>query len=329
MSVNVRSDCICTCPVSSRLVSSCPVFSCLVLSCLVLSCLVLSCLVLSCLVLSCLVLSLFLFLSPPLFFPPSILLPPLPQTQHSSKCSNNTCLTQSKRVRVLQVVVNIVVCVLLMLLLVLLLMLDFVLVVVFAFVLVFWLVFSRLCWRFCSWLCFVWLCCHLFMYREWWWWSWCVCCCVPQHCVVLCCGTQQQTRTPWTPTPHCTGKQLQTPWFSFSERNRHIRWIRGWKNTLVFHLQYRVRERERQRHRPTTLRYRRSLNHKPCRLEIGGRLLYDFFSTFWETTRIFDTTQENSPGPDTTRSDRLKALSWICGAVPFLVDGVKLSGYFR
>ena len=24
-----------------------------------------------------------------------------------------------------------------------------------------------------------------------------------------------------------------------------------------------------------------------------------------------------------------KALSWICGAVPFLVDGVKLSGYFR
>ena len=31
MSVNVRSDCICTCPVSSRLVSSCLVFSCLVL----------------------------------------------------------------------------------------------------------------------------------------------------------------------------------------------------------------------------------------------------------------------------------------------------------
>ena len=30
MSVNVRSDCICTCPVSCRLVSSCPVFSCLV-----------------------------------------------------------------------------------------------------------------------------------------------------------------------------------------------------------------------------------------------------------------------------------------------------------
>ena len=27
--------------------------------------------------------------------------------------------------------------------------------------------------------------------------------------------------------------------------------------------------------RPTTLRYRRGLNHKPCRLEIGGRLLYN------------------------------------------------------
>ena len=44
---------------------------------------------------------------------------------------------------------------------------------------------------------------------------------------------------------------------------------------------------------------------------------------------LFDTTQENSPGPDTVRIDRLKALSWICGAVPFLVGGVKLSGYFR
>ena len=32
---------------------------------------------------------------------------------------------------------------------------------------------------------------------------------------------------------------------------------------------------------------------------------------------------------DTVRVDRLKALSWICGAVPFLIDGVKLSGYFR
>ena len=63
MSVNVRSDCICTCPVSSRLVSSR-----LVLSCLVLSCLVLSCLVLSCLVLSCLVLPLF----PCLSFPVSL-----------------------------------------------------------------------------------------------------------------------------------------------------------------------------------------------------------------------------------------------------------------
>ena len=38
---------------------------------------------------------------------------------------------------------------------------------------------------------------------------------------------------------------------------------------------------------------------------------------------------KNSPGPDTVRIDRLKALSWICGAVPFLVDGVKSSGYFR
>ena len=45
--------------------------------------------------------------------------------------------------------------------------------------------------------------------------------------------------------------------------------------------------------------------------------------------REFDSTQENSPGPDTVRIDRLKALSWICGAVPFLVDGVKLSGSFR
>ena len=35
---------------------------------------------------------------------------------------------------------------------------------------------------------------------------------------------------------------------------------------------------------------------------------------------------KNSPGPDTVRIDRLKALSWICGAVPFLVVGVKLSG---
>ena len=39
--------------------------------------------------------------------------------------------------------------------------------------------------------------------------------------------------------------------------------------------------------------------------------------------REFDSTQENSPGPDTVRIDRLKALS---GAVPFLVVGVKLSG---
>ena len=34
--------------------------------------------------------------------------------------------------------------------------------------------------------------------------------------------------------------------------------------------------------------------------------------------RVFDTTQENSPGPDMVRIDRLKALSWICGAVPVL-----------
>ena len=49
MSVNVRSDCICTCPVSFRLVSSCPVFSCLVLFCVTLvACFVFLCCVVSC-----------------------------------------------------------------------------------------------------------------------------------------------------------------------------------------------------------------------------------------------------------------------------------------
>ena len=32
---------------------------------------------------------------------------------------------------------------------------------------------------------------------------------------------------------------------------------------------------DQERRRPTTLRYRRRLNRKPCRLEIGGRLLHD------------------------------------------------------
>ena len=36
---------------------------------------------------------------------------------------------------------------------------------------------------------------------------------------------------------------------------------------------------DQERRRPTTLRYRRGLNHEPCRLEIGGRLLCDSFST--------------------------------------------------
>ena len=41
---------------------------------------------------------------------------------------------------------------------------------------------------------------------------------------------------------------------------------------------------DQERRRLTTLRYRRSFYHKPCRLEIEGRLLYDAFSTSCEIT---------------------------------------------
>ena len=40
---------------------------------------------------------------------------------------------------------------------------------------------------------------------------------------------------------------------------------------------------DQERRRPTTLRYRRSFYHKPCRLEIEGRLLCDSSSTSCES----------------------------------------------
>ena len=67
-----------------------------------------------------------------------------------------------------------------------------------------------------------------------------------------------------------------------------------------------------------TSRYRRSFYHKPCRLEIEGRLLYDARSVLREMTEgttgvefaaLFDSTRENSPNPDIVKNDRLIALS--------------------
>ena len=56
--------------------------------------------------------------------------------------------------------------------------------------------------------------------------------------------------------------------------NMHFKYDRQWHVQGQF-CWWRAKDGliDQERRRPTTLRYRRSFYHKPCRLEIGGRLL--------------------------------------------------------
>ena len=106
----------------------------------------------------------------------------------------------------------------------------------------------------------------------------------------------------------------------------------------------RKRERQRKRRRDKTRKEKTrqvkkqdkrwdEMKKKRERDERGRVSCFSHCERFTSVGHIFSKSchrhRRCSPSPDTVRIDRLKALSWICGAVPFLVGGVKLSGYFR